>query len=61
MNFEKNDHLCQDDGMINLSMLNVGSTDHTGMFVASLSALIIILISELTADSNFVLTLLDKG
>ena len=52
MKFKKNDYLSQDDGTIDLSEPDIESIDHTGILVASISALIIILIGALTVDSD---------
>lgn len=50
--FKKNGYFSQDDGTIDLSESDIELIDHTGVLVASISALIIILINALTVDSD---------
>lgn len=48
----KNDHLHEYDSHIDVHELEDGSIDHSGVLVASLFALIIILIGALSSDMD---------
>ncbi|WP_062309845.1 hypothetical protein [Polynucleobacter sinensis] len=54
MKFKKSDYLYEDDSHVDLQGLDNGSIDHTGILVASLSALIIILIAALSSDIDLI-------
>ena len=60
MKFKKSDYLHEDDSYVVLHDLDIGSIDHTGILVASLSALIIILIGVFSSDIDLISLYLSK-
>ena len=54
MKFEKNNYLYEDDSEVNLQEMKNQPIDHTGILVASLSALAIILIGALSSDMDLI-------
>ena len=54
MKFDKSNYLYEDDSDVDLHEINNESMDHTGILVASLSALAIILIGALSSDMDLI-------
>jgi hypothetical protein len=54
MKFKKDDCFLHDDSGNGLQEQDIGTIEYTGILVASLSALIIVLISVLTANIDFI-------
>ena len=54
MKFEKSNYLYEDDSDVDLQEMNNQPIDHTGILVASLSALVIVLIGALSSDMDLI-------
>lgn len=54
MKFDESNYLYEDDSEVDLQEMNNQPIDNTGILVASLSALVIILIGMLSSDINFI-------
>lgn len=54
MKFDESNYLYEDDSEVDLQEMNNQPIDNTGILVASLSALVIILIGMLSSDIDFI-------
>lgn len=54
MKFDESNYLYEDDSEVDLQEMNNQPIDNTGILVASLSALVIILIGMLSSDMDFI-------
>ena len=54
MKFDESNYLYEDDSEVDLQEMNNQPKDNTGILVASLSALVIILIGMLSSDMDFI-------
>lgn len=54
MKFDESNYLYEDDSEVDVQEMNNQPIDHTGILVASLSALVIVLIGMLSSDMDFI-------
>ena len=54
MKFDESNYLYEDDSEVDLQEMNNQPIDNTGILVASLSALVIVLIGMLSSDMDFI-------